>query len=235
MADEISRNRSLRLPTPFGVRLLRHAMNAAEDLPVAATAVRGLRDVEAWAVAELKHRLEVLTEAREHAPPARDGSPAELLSALLYDADRQSLDQARERAYQAILQSLCPDQAKMLAVLADGHRVPLCHVGAAVFPGGPIREIVLHNATTLGRDAGVTLRALVPVMVTRMRDLGLLELGPEEPEMKTAFEILETDEAMHAAVHFVKDRLKAWPRVLRHSVGLSPFGRELWLAAQPTE
>ncbi|MES1943901.1 hypothetical protein PC39_07299 [Salinisphaera sp. PC39] len=235
MADQTSRSKSLRLPTPFGVRLLRGAMTAAEDLPVAGAAVRRLQDAETWALAELKHRLDGLAETADETRSMSQGigpRPAEMLARLLHDADHETLAQARERDYLSVLAQLSPDQAKMLAALADGRRVPLCHVGAGL-PAGPLREIVLHNATTLGRDAGVTLRDRVPVMVTQMRALGLLELGPEDPDMKTAYEILATDDAVRDAQRLVKEGLKLWPRLLRYTVGLSDFGRALWEAAHP--
>lgn len=232
--DDPNRNKSLRLPTPLGVRLARRALSAAGDLPVAGAAVRRLQDAEAWALVELKQRLDMLGDGEGLRPqPSGVGPrPAELLAGLLHDADHETLNRAREREYVAVLERLNPDQAKMLAVLADGRRVPLCHIGAGL-PAGSVREVVLHNATTLGRDAGVTLRDRVPVMVTQMRDLGLLELGPEEPGMKTAYEILATDDAVRDAMRFVKERLKLWPRVMRYTVGLSAFGRELWAAAGP--
>lgn len=233
--EDTGRSKSLRLPTPLSVRLVRRALDAAGELPVAGAAVRRLQDAEAWALLELKQRLDALGEDGDGARTVPSGvgtRPAELLARLLYDADHESLARAREREYVAVLERLNPDQAKMLAALADGRRVPLCHVGAGL-PAGPVREIVLYNATTLGRDAGVNLRDRVPVMVTAMRELGLLELGPEEPQMKTDFEILATDDAVRDATMLVKDRLKLWPRLLRYTVGLSAFGRELLAAAQP--
>lgn len=226
---------SLSLRPPLPVRLLRDAAARAQEWPVAGEAVRRLRLAEAWAVAELKQRMEELADARlREPPPASADDCRHQLAQLLASADNRSLDEACCQQYGAVLAQLCPDQAKMLAVLAPaGRRVPLVHVGAATLPGGAIRHMVLENATALGREAGVTLREHVPRLVGHLRALGLLALGPEDSDAKAAYEMLGADTNVRAALVQVKNELNLWPRVQRHTVALSPFGQELWQAVGP--
>lgn len=232
MAD--SQSKSLRLPTPSSVQFLRRAMEHAEQWPVAGSAVRRMQAVEEWAVAELKYRLDELPDSSggqrhevrsDAAQQARD-----LLAGLLAEADHQTFDQACERRYVQVLEQLCPDQAKMLATLGDGRVLPLIHVGAGL-PAGPIREIVLENATSLGREAGVTLRESVPLLVGHMRMLGLLHVGPEDTALKTAYEILAADSGVREASTYIKEALRMWPRLQRHTVSLSTFGQDVWRVA----
>lgn len=237
MADGPSK--SLRLPTPSSVAFLRRAMERAEQFPVAGGAVRRMQAVEEWAVAELKYRLDEMpdTDGKRGASPGDSDARSRartLLAGLLAEADNQTLDEACEQQYLQVLGQLCPDQAKMLAVAADGRVLPLIHVGAGL-PAGPIRETVLHNATSLGREAGVTLRESVPRLVGQMRSLGLLDVGPEDDTLKTAYEVLAADTVAREASSYVKDTLRMWPRLQRHTVMLSAFGRELWDAVGPGE
>lgn len=234
MADGPSKN--LRLPTPSSVEFLQRAMERAEQWPVAGGAVRRMQAVEEWAVAELKYRLDEMPEPGTRQPREQsDGSAQqarELLAGLLADADRETLEQATQRQYMNVLAQLSPDQAKMLAALSDGRVLPLVHVGAGL-PAGPIREILLENATSLGREAGVTLREHVPRLVGQMRWLGLLHIGAEDDTLKTAYEVLAADTLVRETCNHVKETLRLWPRLQRHTVSLSAFGRELWDFAGP--
>lgn len=233
MATDDRKRLALTAPTPF--RLLRRAARAAEQWPLAGEAVRRMRSVEDWAVSELKYRLDGLSETNDarREPPQRDNAGCRrALALLLVEADHLNFEQACERQYAAVVAQLSPDQAKMLAVLGKGGVIPLMHVGAGL-PAGPIRQVVLENATSLGREAGVTLREQVPRLVGHLRALGLLRVGPEDASLKTAYELLSADTAVREAVVYVKDRLGLWPRMQRHTVGLSGFGAEFWQAVGP--
>lgn len=234
MADDSST--SLRVPTPGSVAFVRRALKRAEQLPVAGDAVRRMQTVEKWAVAELKYRLDELSDTggRRWARADSDAGQCgrELMAGLLSEADNQTFDQAREQQFLCVLAQLSPDQAKILAVLAQGRVLPLIHVGAGL-PAGPVRELVLENASSVGREAGVTLRESVPLMVGQMRALGLLDLGPEDETLKTAYEVLAADGAVREASSYVKSKLRLWPRLVRHTVKVSDFGRELWQFAGP--
>ncbi|MDT0634508.1 Abi-alpha family protein [Spectribacter hydrogenooxidans] len=231
MADKPGK--SLSLPTPMPVRLLRRAAERAQEWPMAGTAVKRLQAAEEWAVNELKHRLDELSDSEPRRPrPSHSTDARAMLAGLLNDADRLTIDQAREREFIGVLGQLCPDQAKMLAVLGDGRQLPLLHVGAGL-PAGSIREWVLENATSLGREAGVTLRDDVPRLVGQMRSLGVLHVGPEDAGLKTAYEMLAADTGVRDASVYIKNTLRLWPRIQRHTVSLSRFGQALWAFAGP--
>lgn len=227
--------KKLSLPAPLTVRMLRRAAQSAENLPLAGEAVRRMQALEEWAVAELKQRMDALADAELFELRSRRADPdlpAALLADLLDDADKLTVEQARRQRYVLVLRQLCPDQAKMLSVLAAGRTQPLIHIGAGL-PAAPVRHMVLENATSLGRSAGVTERDEVPSMVGHMRTLGLLDIGAEDDAFKTDYEILEADTVVREAMTYVKDTLRLWPRVQRHTVALSDFGRGLWEAAAP--
>lgn len=227
---------NLRVPTPSSVMLLRRTMERVEGWPVAGRAVKRVRRMEDWAVAELQRRMDEFQETSQMQAAQAIGDAREraraVMSGLLNEADERSLDQVSERQYLWVLEQLSPDQAKMLAALVDGRVFPLIHIGAGL-PAGPIRENVLENATNLGREAGIALRQRVPFLVGQMRGLGLLHIGPQDKSLETAYEVLAADTIVRETNTYIKETMGMWPRAQRHTLSLSTFGREFWEFASP--
>ncbi|EHR63406.1 Abi-alpha family protein [Saccharomonospora cyanea] len=169
-------------------------------------------------------------DPRSRPEPPTAGGPDPLrtrMAGLLAESAELSRDDATFRLYETILRSLVPDEARLLAALADGTPFPALDVAERTLLGGTGR-IVLRNASTVGRSAGVTLADHVPVYVTRLVELGLADLGPEDSAFDTQYEVLVADEVVVEAA-----RTARRPTFVRHTVRLSPFGTRLWRACDP--
>lgn len=211
------------------------AGQAARQVPGVSLTERELQRVERVVLRQLKDRLDAVDDSADlplaapvEAAPEDSTAPADILAGLLHDSTVQTGPQARDRLYRWLLQQLLPDQARILAALSDGSAYPLVHV-ALRGPMGGSGERLLDNASTIGRSAGVALPEQVPLYLTHLRSLGLVEEGPEDETLHEVYDIAETDSTVRAAV----DRADgAGVRTIRRTLRLSPTGRELWAACQ---
>ena len=131
-------------------------------------------------------------------------------------------ERAREYLYATVLRQLTPDEARIIAVLADGQPYPAVDVVARG------NRVLLRNASTVGAAAGVTLPDEVPSYLTRLAGLGLVEISDELPELSSQYEILATDEVVRVATEGAR-RVK----LVRNTVRLSRFGARFWAACDP--
>lgn len=233
--------KSLRPRTPRPLQLLRQAAHAAEEWPVAGSAVRRFQEAESWALTELKQRLDSMGDSFPSGiswsdiEAARPRQPSDMLARLLRESRSVDPEAARAQLYRQTLTRMLPDQACMLALLAQQGKAPLCHVAAGRLPAGPVALVVLANATSLGRDAGVLLRDFVPQYVTGMLDMGVFEVGPEDESLADQYELLMADTQIRVAMARIKKDMKMYPRLQRYSVHLSEFGKGLWQDCRPAE
>jgi hypothetical protein len=186
---------------------------------------------------QVRHRMETsapsdstVVVSVERPPPTgprhRDDELGELLTDLLVVSTEQSADEARHRLYASVLRELQPDEARILAALSDGTRYAVLHVVVRMHLGvnGPM---LLENASTVGRAAGVALHDMVPWYVGHLVRLGLVMVGPESSALSDTYDILETEP-------YVRDAREAAPsiRLLRRTLRISPFGARLWDVCQ---
>ncbi|WP_170200637.1 Abi-alpha family protein [Prauserella endophytica] len=218
-------------------------------LPGADSAERSLRTLEQKALGELRRRLEgagdpylaTLNQAPSTGRNLTNGqvkgravtvvTPDEPLRVAMAELLNRSTgldrDRSRDYLYAVILRQLTPDEARILAALADGSPFPLVDVAERTGLGGAGR-VVLRNASTVGKAAGVTLLDHVPAYVTRLVGLGLADIDEEAPALSTQYEILLTDDTVRAAEQLVKR-----PRFVRRTVRISPLGVSFWQACAP--
>jgi hypothetical protein len=230
-------------------RLASGALSAAKAVPVVGPALEfteselGRAEDTLWR--QVRHRMETVSpsdrtvvvsvdrpaqqppaRAVPHAPSTRtSGStddPGVLLTDLLTVSVEQSADAARQRLAVAVLRELQPDEARILAALSDGTRYAVLHVVTRLHLGvnGPP---VLENASTVGRAAGVALPDMVPWYVGHLARLGLVTVGPESPDLRDTYDILETEPHVREAQEAASST-----RLLRRSLRISPFGARLW-------
>jgi Abortive infection alpha len=226
-----------RLPRPLQApaALWSLAGQAARQLPGVSLTERELQRVEHAVLRQLKDRLDAVDDTADlplAAPmeeaPEESTTPTEVLAGLLRDSTVQTGPQARDRLYRWLLQQLLPDQARILAALSDGSTYPLVHVTLRG-PMGGSGESLLDNASTVGRSAGVALPEQVPLYLTHLRSLGLVEEGPEDESLRETYDIAETDSTVRTAV----DRADGGAvRTVRRTLRLSATGHELWAACQ---
>lgn len=229
------RGRLIHIPTPGPVKFFRRARKAAEGLPIAGEAFKRLRETEDWAVAELKYRMDGIGEsAARFTGQGATGSAAKRLAALFAGARENSAAQARELMYLQVLDQMVPEQARILAILAQDRPTVMCHVDMGA-PVGPVSRRILSYATLAGREAGIVLRDDVPRLVAHMVALGLAEEGPERKGIKKEYEMLETEDCVRAAITHIKNAESLWPRIQRRTISLTAFGAELWRDAAPID
>ncbi|HTK64402.1 MAG TPA: Abi-alpha family protein [Pseudonocardia sp.] len=210
----------------------------ARRVPGYAQAAEQLRKVQTSLLIEVKQRLDEAAEAdRRRRAPGRHGSgEGDARSTLLHELLQASLyadtNRSRENLHLRILRSMVPDEARILAALADGSRYPLMHIETR---GPGAGRTVLANASTVGRVAGVHLNSAVPVYITHMFDLGLVEEGPQDDELSDQYALLGSEDYARRAESEAQDSNRLGTKVIRRTIHISPLGEELWAACRPSE
>jgi hypothetical protein len=175
----------------------------------------------------------------EPAAPARAPGPSRAtgadpaleskMTALLARALEQSTAAGKDELFHRILDQIVPDEARIISSLSDGSASPLVSVHA-LSRAGILGEALLENASLVGRTANVALPALTPTYVGHLLALGLLETGPEDPELKDEYQILLADNAVLKAIK-AGSRGPLPARVEKRTVRLSALGQALWAAS----
>ena len=193
---------------------------------------RGLAALEGAALRLLAARLDAAApQARQlTAAPGANQSPDDphlLMSALLSRSLQSNTAGSKRDYHTTVLRQLLPDEARIIAALADGPPAPLVNVLKRA--GG---EPVLQNASLIGRTAAVTLPSMTSRYVSHLLELGLVEIGPEDADNKQGYELVLSERDVRAAL---KDgELSKLPaRVQKRTVTLSAHGRDLWNATRP--
>jgi len=220
----------------------------------AARAIPGVTLIETQASAgqrfvlrEIKRRLDQLDPRRlTSEPPPRpmlvappDGSNPppdvsaptveEKMRALLLRSVHDTPSESRRMLHEVLVGELVPDEARILSALSDGSSYPLVHIAR---PGvGSYQKLVLENASSVGRAAGVALPDRVHLYVSHLRRLGLVEAGPEDHSLKDEYDILLTEPGLRAMIAAMGKGPRG-ARIIRRTVRMSDLGRELWEAAR---
>lgn len=237
-------------------RLARAGWRATKALPGGELAERQLLKLETAVVDEVRRRLEpadttpgfawrlpgrlqhtevgdheVVTLIRPmngHVEPLRAG-----MAELLNQSANADAPRAAEYLYSVILRQLVPDEARILAALADGDPRPSVDVVVRNALGGNQRAL-LRNLSSVGRAAGVSAPAYVPVYLTRLHRLGVLDIGDEDPTMAEQYDILLTDHLVREAEAKAKPGRRGGTRIVRRTVRISDLGLDFWAQADPT-
>jgi hypothetical protein len=196
----------------------------------------GWTRVEEAVLREVKLRLDRLegTQSRHQAgagaaSPHSRPTPAQLLDDLLgasIDADSAG---SREELYRSLLLRLVPDEARILAALAEGTDYPLIHVQTRTNGN----RIVLSNASTVGRAAGVQVPDAVGTYVAHLRTLGLAQEGPADDSLSVQYDILLGEPAVRNAEEEARAGSRFGAKVVRRTLRISPLGMQLWKACRP--
>lgn len=212
------------LPNPLG--LLGHSAEAVRV---------GLR-VASWTEEQLLTILRNRLDARAPAPtdltaPSTVSTAESLDSKMQHLLDRaldHSTTSSQAELFHRILDQLVADEARILGALSDGSASPLVNVHAWARPGVTGRP-VLENAALVGRTANLALPAMVPTYIGHLLSLGLVETGPEDPSMKTDYEILMAETAVLRAIQSAS-RGPLAAKVDKRTLRLSGLGQTLWAA-----
>jgi len=192
---------------------------------------RGLDQLDPRRVTSEPSRPMLVAPPEESDPPADVSAQTveEKMTALLSRSMHDTPSDSRRTLHEVLVGELVPDEARILSALSDGSSYPLVHIAA---PGvGSYQKLVLENASSVGRAAGVALPDRVHVYVSHLRRLGLVEAGPEDHSLKDEYDILLTEPKLRAAIASTGKGPRG-ARIIRRTVRMSDLGRELWEAAR---
>jgi abortive infection alpha-like protein len=155
------------------------------------------------------------------------------MSELLERSAASANGRSREYLFGTIVSQLVPDEARILAVLAERAPFPVVDVVAKQVARASTR-VVLANVSTVGVAAGVAAVADTPTYLGRLQGFGLLEFAPAGDGLDDQFKPLLDDPSVVAAKAHVERTKAGSPRITRKTVTLSPLGREFWSACAPS-
>jgi hypothetical protein len=169
------------------------------------------------------------TPANEIAPETPDPDPrSSKMRGLLDRPLDNSTRSSQVELFHHILDQLVADEARIIGALSDGSASPLVNVHDWVRRAVPGRA-VLKNASLIGRTANVALPAMVPTYVSHLLSLGLVEIGPEDPDLKDDYEVLMAESSVLQAIK-AASRGPLSAKVDKFTLTLSGLGHALWAA-----
>jgi hypothetical protein len=170
------------------------------------------------------------------APPARpltaavEVPPAESLGSKMRDLLERALDQStrssRVELFHHILDQLVADEARIIGALSDGSASPLVNVHDWA-RRGVVGRAVLENVALIGRTANLALPEMVPTYVSHLLSLGLVEISPEDPDLKDDYEILMAETTVLRAIKSAS-RGPLAAKIDKLTLRLSGMGHALW-------
>lgn len=169
-------------------------------------------------------------------PPPRpltaavEALPAESLGSKMRDLLERALDQStrssRVELFHHILDQLVADEARIIGALSDGSASPLVNVHDWA-RRGVVGRAALENVALIGRTANLALPEMVPTYVSHLLSLGLVEIGPENPDLKDDYEILMAETTVLRAIKSAS-RGPLAAKVDKLTLTLASLGQALW-------
>jgi hypothetical protein len=227
-------------------RLLgRSGWRIAKQLPGVAVMEHQAQRLRQAAAAEMLRLLEVPQQFFGTASPEEqrvmmlvqnsDTDPTPLRTAMTELLHRSSVSTdrtSREYLFGTIVSQLVPDEARILAALAEGGSFAAIDVVAKQV-GRSTTRTVLANASAVGSSAGVVEPEGTATYLNRLKNFGLVEFGGAVDGLAAQYTKLAADDTVRAARTSVEKAKLGSAKVVRKSVALSPLGREFWAACAP--
>jgi hypothetical protein len=200
------------------------ARKVAESVPGAEAA---LRVVEAAPGGEVVRRVadavQVQPETKLRAVRAkRNGNKPTLREqgdALLYKSRDVNYEEDSHPAYERLVESLAPDEARILRLLLFGGPQPAVDVRT----GGPLglinSRLLAPGLNMIGPRAGLRYVERVPSYLTNLNRLGLIWFSRETLRDAERYQVVEAQPAVLEAMHTVRQA-----KIVRRSIHLTPFG-----------
>lgn len=233
-----------------GRLLSRSGWRITRQLPGGRTVEREAQRLQNFAAAEARRILQMPTTTTPSPGGARPQSQEQRAADYIRSADpgtaplRSAMSELLERSVEAtrtdsreylygtIISQLVPDEARILAAMADGTHFAAADVVQKQRRGMP--RVLVANASSVGRQAGLVSPDNVPTYLARLQHFGLVEFGPEDESLSVQYDILTADATIQNAQKTVESRRRASVKIVRKSVAMSAFGREFWAASDPS-
>lgn len=235
-------------PRPYGSDALRLLESGGQlAAKSAGVAARTYLRATAWSYrgvarglnesARILEQLGAEPDDRDEANEPGDGSSrneapdretaASSIVALHEQAFASSAEAGAQRLFRSLLETMVPDEAIVFAAVASGEGIAAARVERRV-PGGD-GAVVLENATLVADKCAISSPKLASAYVARLRSLDLIEIGPEDPELATDYEVL----IARADVREAQAGLRT--RTTKGALRPTELGRELWDACRPAD
>jgi len=185
--------------------------------------------VAAHDLARLAGRDGIPPSAAE-ATPEHNGVPSPSLRAKGEELLQKSRDVHYEEdahpAYERLVESLAPDEARILRLLLLNGPQPSVDVRT----GGPLglitSRLLAPGLNMIGARAGLKYVDRAPSYLTNLHRLGLIWFSRETLRDPERYQVLEAQPEVLAAVHSVRAA-----KIVRRSIHLTPFGEDFCRAA----
>jgi hypothetical protein len=139
--------------------------------------------------------------------------------ALLYKSRDVNYEEDSHPAYERLVESLAPDEARILRLLLFGGPQPAVDVRT----GGPLglinSRLLAPGLNMIGSRAGLRYVERVPSYLTNLNRLGLIWFSRETLRDAERYQVVEAQPAVLEAMHTVRQA-----KVVRRSIHLTPFG-----------
>lgn len=254
VAEEPQRptGREVALPEPpvgpvvtaarVGRLLGRSGWRIAKQLP-------GGQLVEHTAQAVTKRAAKGLKRIIDAAPRGED--PEQRAVMLIHNTDpgdeplRAAMDELLQRAgsadretnqeylFGSIISQLVPDEARIIAALANGTQYATVDVQIRTANRGRPRTHAA-NLSLIGRLLGVASPENTPTYLGRLQSFGLIEFDAPEDSLEHQYAALEGDPDVRAAQAAAVARKAGQVRLARRTVRVSDLGRQFWAASDPS-
>lgn len=160
------------------------------------------------------------------AEPLQPRSPAQRLRFMMQDAMEQTKDESIRSWANRVLDHLVADEVRILSALSDGSDHAVISVSGSQTLAGQ-REVLLSGISSVSKPARVKVRALMPVYLSNLHALGLVDYGANNSEFEFDYQILEAEsdvmDVMGAAQKAGYFRLRCDRRTIRASRAGSLF------------
>ena len=152
---------------------------------------------------------------------------------LLERSVEASRSDSREYLFGTIISQLVPDEARILAALSTGTAFAAGDLVQRSRRAAP--RILVANASSVGRSAGVVTPDNTPTYLTRLLGFGLIEFGPEDETLDVQYDMLSTESVLADAKRKAEAAKQGGAvKLVRKTVRMSTLGREFWTASDPS-
>jgi hypothetical protein len=201
------------------------ARKVAESVPGAGAALRVVEGSEVVRrVADVVASPATSRTADVRALPHPDGNGHESTlaargEALLHRSRDVHYEEDAHPAYERLLDSLAPDEARILRMMLLGGPQPAVDVRT----GGPLglisSRLLAPGLNMIGARAGLRYVERVPSYLTNLNRLGLIWFSRETLRDPMRYQVLEAQPEVLEAIHSVRQA-----KIIRRSIHLTPFG-----------
>lgn len=132
-------------------------------------------------------------------------------------------------AFGRILESLAPDEARILRLLNDHGAQPTVDVRAGLIPLNATSELISAGLNMIGAEAGCRHLADIPAYLNNLFRLGLVWFSREPVKDPLRYQVLEAQPEVLEAMR----KGGRGGRTVRRSIHLTPFGTEFYRLCLP--